>query len=73
MSKFPCFSSKELVRLVEQGGAVFVGQGASDHAIYARTVEGRRYSAPGSNREEDLGSDLLQKAFQTIEIFRSGN
>jgi predicted RNA binding protein YcfA (HicA-like mRNA interferase family) len=33
MSKFPSFSSKELLRLLEEGGAVFVRQGSTDHAI----------------------------------------
>jgi hypothetical protein len=39
MSKFPSFSSKEMIRLLEKGGAVFVRQGPTDHAIYARIVE----------------------------------
>ena len=46
MLKVPSMSSKELVRLVEKGGAVFVRQGPTDHAIYSRIVEGKRYSAP---------------------------
>ena len=46
MPKIPSVSSKELVRLLEKGGAVFVRQGSTDHAIYSRTVQGKRYSAP---------------------------
>jgi predicted RNA binding protein YcfA (HicA-like mRNA interferase family) len=46
MSKFPSLSSKEMIRFLEKGGAVFVRQGPGDHAIFARIVEGRRYSAP---------------------------
>lgn len=46
MPKVPAMSSKELVRLLEKGGAAFVRQGSTDHAIYARIVEGKRYSAP---------------------------
>ncbi len=46
MPKLPSLSSKELVRLVEKGGAVFVRQGPTDHAIYSRAVKGKRYSAP---------------------------
>ncbi|MEW6419023.1 MAG: type II toxin-antitoxin system HicA family toxin [Nitrospirota bacterium] len=46
MPKVPSMSSKELVSLLEKGGAVFVRQGSTDHAIYSRTVEAKRYSAP---------------------------
>lgn len=46
MPKVPSMSSKELVKLLEEGGAVFVRQGPTDHAIYARIIGGIRYSAP---------------------------
>lgn len=46
MLKVPSMSSKEFVKLLEKDGAVFVRQGATDHAIYSRLVEGKRYSAP---------------------------
>ncbi len=39
MSNFPALSSKELLKLLEKGGADFVRQGSTDHAIYARIVE----------------------------------
>jgi predicted RNA binding protein YcfA (HicA-like mRNA interferase family) len=35
-------SSKEFVKLLEKGGAVFVRQGSTDHAIYSRLVEGKK-------------------------------
>ena len=43
MYKIPSMSSKKLSKLLEIGGAVFVRQRGSDHAIYARIVEGKRY------------------------------
>ena len=46
MLKVPSMSSKARSRLVEKGGAVSVRQGPTDHAIYSRIVEGKRYSAP---------------------------
>ena len=46
MPKIPSMSSKELTRLLEKGGAIFVRQGPTDHAIYSRIIEGKRYSAP---------------------------
>ena len=46
MPKIPSMSSNKLVKLIRKGGAVFVRQGKTDHAMYARILEGRRYSAP---------------------------
>jgi len=46
MYKLPALSSKELCALLEKGGANFVRQGKTNHAIYSRFVEGKRYSAP---------------------------
>ncbi len=46
MRKIPSLSSKELVQMLEKGGATFVRQGRTDHAIYCRMVEGKRFSAP---------------------------
>jgi len=46
MPEIPSMSSKDFVSLIEKAGAVFVRQGSTDHAIYARIVDGKRYSAP---------------------------
>ena len=46
MPKIPSMSSKKLVKLLEKGGASFVRQGATDHAIYSRIVQGNRFTAP---------------------------
>ena len=46
MPNVPSMSSNELVKLLEKGGATFVRQGKTDHAIYSRVKGGRRYSAP---------------------------
>jgi len=46
MPKMPSMSSKEFVKMLEKGAAVFVRRGSTDHAIYSRIVEGKRYSAP---------------------------
>ena len=46
MHKLPSISSRELARLLEKGGAVLIRHGSTDHAVFSRTVEGRRYSAP---------------------------
>ena len=46
MPKISSMSSKDFVGLIEKAGAVFVRQGSTDHAIYVRIVDGKRYSAP---------------------------
>lgn len=46
MPKIPSLSSRELVKLLKKGGAEFIRQGPTNHAIYSRIVEGKRYSAP---------------------------
>lgn len=46
MLKIPSMSSRQLSNLLERGGAVLARQRKTDHAIYSRIVEGRRFSAP---------------------------
>lgn len=70
MHKVPSMSSKKLIRLLEKGGAVFVRQGSTDHAIYSRVIEGKRYFGSCSDGEEDIRSCILQKDFETTEIHR---
>ena len=54
MLKVPTMSSRDLTRLLESGEATFVRQGATDHAIYSRIVEGHRYSAPVQMGKKNL-------------------
>jgi len=65
MSKFPSLSSKQLVKILQKGGAVFVRQGKTDHAIYSRIVGGKRYSAPVQMGKKSLdpvyGKRLLKQ------------
>jgi len=46
MPDIPSLPSEELVKRLQRGGAQFVRQGAADHAIYLRIVDGIRYSSP---------------------------
>ncbi len=68
MLKIPSLSSKELVNLLEKGGAVFVRQGASDHAIYSRVVEGRRYSAPVQMGKKTLDPIYCKRIFRQLKF-----
>ena len=73
MSKYPSLSSKELVKILQKGGAVLVRQGRTDHAIYSRIVNGKRYSTPVQMVKKSLdpvyGKRVLkQLQFQEDEI-----
>jgi len=70
MPKIPSMSSKELARLLEKGGAMFVRQGSTDHAIYSRIIEGKRYSAPVQMGKKSLDPVYCKKGFKTVEICR---
>ena len=69
MSKFPSLSSKQLVKLLIKGGASFVRQGSTDHAIYARMVDNKRYSAPvqmGKKSLDPVYCKLVLKQLQFL-------
>jgi predicted RNA binding protein YcfA (HicA-like mRNA interferase family) len=68
MPKMPSMSSKELVRLLEKGGAAFVRQGPTDHAIYARTVEGKRYSAPVQMGKKTLDPIYCKRVLRQLRF-----
>ena len=73
MSKYPSLSSKELVKILKKGGAVLVRQGSTDHAIYSRIVDGKRYSAPVQMGKKSLdpiyGKRILKQLhFEEDEI-----
>ncbi len=68
MPKVPAMSSKELVRLLEKGGVVFVRQGSTDHAIYARTVEGKRYSAPVQMGKKTLDPVYCKRVLRQLKF-----
>ena len=68
MPKIPSVSSKELVRLLEKGGAVFVRQGSTDHAIYSRTVQGKRYSAPIQMGKKTLDPIYCKRVLRQLKF-----
>jgi predicted RNA binding protein YcfA (HicA-like mRNA interferase family) len=68
MSKFPSLSSRQLVKVLEKGGAVFVRQGKTDHAIYARIVEGRRYSAPVQMGKKSLDPIYCKRVLKQLQF-----
>lgn len=68
MSNMPSMSSAGLVKLLEKGGAVFVRQGATDHAIYSRTIEGKRYSAPVQMGKKTLDPIYCKRVLRQLKF-----
>ncbi len=68
MPKIPSMSSRELVRLLEKGGAVFVRQRATDHAIYSRLVRGERYSAPVQMGKQTLDPIYCKRVLRQLRF-----
>ena len=68
MRKIPSLSSKELVRMLEKGGATFVRQGRTDHAIYYRMVEGKRFSAPVQMGKKTLDPVYCKRLLRQLKF-----
>ena len=68
MRKVPSMSSKALVKLLERGGAVFVRQGKTDHAIYSRTIKGKRYSAPVQMGKKTLDPVYCKRVLRQLKF-----
>jgi len=68
MPKLPSMSSKDLVRILEKGGAVFVRQGPTDHAIYSRVIEGKRFSAPVQMGKKSLDTVYCKRVLRQLKF-----
>ena len=68
MPKVPSMDSKKLVRLLENGGSFFVRQGSTDHAIYARRVNGKRYSAPVQMGKKSLDPAYCKRVMRQLKF-----
>lgn len=68
MHKLPSLSSKDLIKLLEEGGAIFVRQGSTDHAIYSRTVEGKRFSAPVQMGKKSLDPVYCKRLLRQLKF-----
>jgi len=54
--------------LLNKGGAVFVRQGKTDHAIYSRMVQGNRYSAPVQMGKKTLDPIYCKRIFRQLRF-----
>jgi len=68
MPKVPSMSSSDLVSLLNKGGAVFVRQGSTDHAIYARIVQDKRYSAPVQMGKKSLDPIYCKRVLRQLKF-----
>lgn len=68
MPKMPSMSSKELARLLKKGGALFVRQGPTDHAIYSRIIENKRYSAPVQLGKKSLDPVYCKRVLRQLKF-----
>jgi len=68
MLKLSSISSNKLVKLLNKGGAVFVRQGKTDHAIYSRMVQGNRYSAPVQMGKKTLDPIYCKRIFRQLRF-----
>lgn len=68
MPKVPSMSSRDLTRLMEKGGAIFIRQGSTDHAIYSRGLEGRRYSAPVQMGKKSLDPVYCKRVLKQLKF-----
>ena len=73
-SSFPAVNSKQVVKVLESIGFVFVRQSGSSHAVYKRLLDQRRTVVPmhGNTiiKRRTLKS-ILKDANLTLEEFRS--
>ena len=72
MPKLPSMSSTELTKLLVKGDAEFVRQGKTDHAIYSRIVEGKRYSAPVQMGKKTLDPIYCKRALRQLKFTDEG-
>ena len=68
MPKIPSMSSKDSVRMLEKGGAVFVRQGPTDHEIYSRIIEGQRFSAPVQMGKKSLDPVYCKRVLRQLKF-----
>ena len=68
MPKMPSMSSKELARLLKKGGALFVRQRPTDHAIYSRIIENKRYSAPVQLGKKSLDPVYCKRVLRQLKF-----
>lgn len=68
MPDFPSLSSQQLTKLIKKGGGVFVRQDTTDHAIYSRTLKGKRYSTPVQMGKKSLDPVYCKRVMKQLKF-----
>ena len=68
MLKMPSMSSRQLVSLLERLGAVLARQRKTDHAIYSRVIEGKRFSAPVQMGKKTLDPVYCKRVLRQLKF-----
>ncbi len=67
MSKrIPPMSSKKFVKLLARGGAKFIRQKSTSHAIFERQKEGRVYRAPVVMAKKELSPKYMKLVLRQL-------
>jgi predicted RNA binding protein YcfA (HicA-like mRNA interferase family) len=61
-------SSREFIGFLEKAGINFVRQGSTDHAIYCRYIEGKRYSAPVITGKKTLDPNYCKRVLKQLKF-----
>lgn len=64
--RIPAMSSAEFVKLLRRGGAQFVRQRRTSHAVYERAVGGRTFRAPVVMGKRDLTPQYVKLVFHQL-------
>ncbi len=64
--RIPSLSSQKLVQLLLKGGAIFIRQRGTSHAIYQRFSAGRRYAAPVQMGKKSLDPEYIKQVFRQL-------
>ncbi|MDI6810630.1 MAG: type II toxin-antitoxin system HicA family toxin [archaeon] len=64
--KVPPMSSKKFVKLLARGGARFVRQRGTSHAIFEREKDGRMYRAPVVMGRRELASKYMKLVLRQL-------
>jgi len=62
----PAMSSRKFVRLLEEGGARFVRQRGTSHAIYERIVDNVKLRAPVVIGKQELSPKYIKTVFRQL-------
>jgi predicted RNA binding protein YcfA (HicA-like mRNA interferase family) len=66
--KIPAMSSRKLIKLLRQTGAVFDRNGRGDHVIYRREVKGKLMKAPVLQGKKELPPEYSLMVFKQLGL-----